>query len=44
MKKCMDDDDMPPVGDAAMGGPCEFCTYARSRTELTLQALPNKAA
>lgn len=31
--------DMPPIGTAAMGGPCEHCTYARSRTELTLQAL-----
>lgn len=36
MKACMESDDMPPVGDAAMGGPCEFCTYARARTELTL--------
>jgi hypothetical protein len=39
MKACIDSDDMPPVGDAAMGGPCEFCTYARARTELTLNAL-----
>lgn len=39
MKDCLDDDDMPPVGEAAMGGDCEFCTYARSRTELTLKAL-----
>jgi hypothetical protein len=22
-----------------MGGDCEFCTYARSRTQLTLDAL-----
>jgi CRISPR/Cas system-associated exonuclease Cas4 (RecB family) len=36
MKKCMDSDEMPPVGEAAMGGDCEFCTYARKRTELTL--------
>lgn len=36
MKVCMDSDDMPPVGDNIMGGPCEFCTYARARTELTL--------
>jgi CRISPR/Cas system-associated exonuclease Cas4 (RecB family) len=36
MKACMESDTMPPVGDAAMGGPCEFCTYARARTELTL--------
>jgi len=39
MKKCMDSDEMPPVGDAAMGGPCEHCMYARARTELTLKAL-----
>lgn len=39
MKACMDSDDMPAIGTAAMGGPCEFCSYARSRTELTLAAL-----
>jgi len=39
MKACLDDDTMPPVGQAAMGGDCEFCTYARSRTELTLKHL-----
>jgi hypothetical protein len=48
MKACMDSDDMPPIGTAAMGGPCEFCTYARARTELTLGHLkkngsPSKA-
>jgi len=39
MKACMEKEDMPPVGDAAMGGPCEFCSYARTRTELTLKHL-----
>lgn len=39
MKACMEKADMPPVGDAAMGGPCEFCTYAKTRTELTLAHL-----
>jgi len=39
MKACMESDDMPPVGEAAMGGPCEFCSYARARTELTLKEL-----
>jgi CRISPR/Cas system-associated exonuclease Cas4 (RecB family) len=39
MKKCMDGDAMPSVGTAAMGGECEHCAYARSRTELTLEAL-----
>ena len=37
MKACMEADSMPAVGTAAMGGPCEFCTYARARTELTLK-------
>jgi CRISPR/Cas system-associated exonuclease Cas4 (RecB family) len=39
IKQCMDSEDMPAVGEAAMGGPCEFCTYARARTELTIQSL-----
>lgn len=41
MKQCLDGD-MPAVGTAAMGGDCEFCTYARARTELTLGAIQNK--
>jgi CRISPR/Cas system-associated exonuclease Cas4 (RecB family) len=43
MKSCIDSDDLPPVGEAAMGGPCEFCTYARARTELTLGHLRQKS-
>ena len=39
MKACMDSDKMPPVGSSIMGGPCEYCAYARSRTELTLKSL-----
>ncbi len=35
MKECLEGD-IPEVGVAAMGGPCDFCTYARARTELTL--------
>jgi hypothetical protein len=42
MKQCLESDDMPPVGVAAMGGACEFCMYAKARTELTLQALQAK--
>lgn len=42
MKKCMEADDMPAVGTAAMGGPCEFCEYARKRTELTIKHLQKK--
>lgn len=39
MKKCMDDEKMPDTGSAAMGGPCDYCEYAKSRTLLTLKAL-----
>jgi CRISPR/Cas system-associated exonuclease Cas4 (RecB family) len=42
MKECLEGD-MPPVGTAAMGGECEHCAYARSRTMLTLQALKDRA-
>lgn len=36
------ENDIPDIGTAAMGGPCDFCSYARSRTELTLAALQAK--
>lgn len=39
MKKCMDGNKMPPIGESIMGGPCEFCMYARKRTELTIKEL-----
>lgn len=39
MKECMNSDEMPTVGTAAMGGECDFCSYARSRTELTIKAI-----
>lgn len=42
MKDCLEDDSMPPIGVAAMGGDCDFCTYARSRTELTLKDIQAK--
>ncbi len=42
MKACIENDDMPPVGQAAMGGDCDFCTYARARTEITLKELQTK--
>lgn len=44
MKACLENDAMPPVGQAAMGGDCDFCSYARSRTELTLQDIQSKKA
>ncbi len=34
--------DMPEVGTAAMGGPCDFCEYARQRTKLTLDHIKAK--
>ena len=42
MKECLEGD-IPAVGVAAMGGECDFCSYARSRTELTLQSLKKKS-
>jgi len=36
MKKCLEGE-MPEVGVAIMGGTCEFCEYAKKRTELTLK-------
>lgn len=44
MKDCLEAADMPAIGTAAMGGPCEFCTYARQRTELTLNHFQSKKA
>lgn len=41
MKKCMDGE-MPAVGKAAMGGDCDYCMYAKARTELTLKAIQKK--
>ena len=41
MKDCLEGD-MPAVGTAAMGGECDYCAYARSRTELTLKALSSR--
>ena len=41
MKECMESG-MPEVGQAAMGGDCDFCTYARARTELTIKAINSR--
>jgi hypothetical protein len=45
IKACLDNDDMPPVGRNLMdqSKDCEFCTYAKSRTELTLDHIKNKS-
>lgn len=42
MKDCLEGE-MPGVGTAAMGGPCEFCEYAKKRTELTVKHLQKKS-
>lgn len=39
MKACMESDKMPLMGVSTMGGDCDFCSYARSRTELTVKHL-----
>jgi CRISPR/Cas system-associated exonuclease Cas4 (RecB family) len=44
LKDTLEQESMPEVGSAVMGGPCDFCTYARSRTELTIEALQAKKA
>lgn len=42
IKECMDGN-MPAVGQAAMGGECDFCSYARRRTELTFEHVAKQA-
>ncbi|MCA9327067.1 PD-(D/E)XK nuclease family protein [Candidatus Saccharibacteria bacterium] len=44
MKACMDSDTMPDVGRQVMDASkdCEYCTYARARTELTVEALQKR--
>lgn len=41
MKACMEGD-IPAVGKSIMGGDCEFCTYARQRTDLTIAAIKQR--
>jgi CRISPR/Cas system-associated exonuclease Cas4 (RecB family) len=38
IKDCLDGD-LPEVGTAAMGGECDFCSYAKARTQMTIDAL-----
>ncbi len=42
IKACLENNTMPSIGKAAMGGDCDFCTYAKARTELTVKALSNR--
>jgi CRISPR/Cas system-associated exonuclease Cas4 (RecB family) len=39
-KKCLEGE-IPSVGKSIMGGECEYCAYARQRTELTLEHIKN---
>lgn len=38
IKECLESE-MPEVGRGYMGNGCEYCAYAKSRTELTIKAL-----
>ncbi len=40
MKVCLEGD-LPEVGTAAMGGECDYCLYAKKRTELTINYFRN---
>jgi CRISPR/Cas system-associated exonuclease Cas4 (RecB family) len=40
IKSCLEGP-IPAVGTSIMGGECEHCAYARSRTELTLEHIKN---
>ena len=42
IKKVLDGP-IPEVGNSAMGGVCEFCEYAKKRTQMTLSLLPKKS-
>lgn len=35
IKNCLESE-MPAVGDSIMGGECEYCSYAKARTQLTV--------
>lgn len=38
IKDCLEAD-LPPVGNGPLGQGCSYCAYARSRTELTIEAI-----
>ena len=42
IKKCLEGPIPDKIGTAVMGGECEFCTYAKARTQLTLNHLQHK--
>jgi len=44
IKECLESDEMPPVGKDVMDSrkDCEYCSYAKARTQLTLDAVAKK--
>jgi CRISPR/Cas system-associated exonuclease Cas4 (RecB family) len=43
MKKCLEGGMPDKIGVATMGGDCEHCTYAKARTQITVDYLTKKA-
>jgi len=39
IKACLESDEIPPVGTRLMGGACDYCAYARARTQMALAAI-----
>jgi CRISPR/Cas system-associated exonuclease Cas4 (RecB family) len=42
IKKCLEGPMPDKIGKAVMGGDCEYCTYAKARTQLTVDYLNKK--
>ncbi len=42
LKSCLEGD-IPEVGTGPLGNGCDYCKYARSRTELTIKALQSRS-
>lgn len=42
IKEALVSDVIPPVGKSFFGDACEFCTYSKKRTEITLKAMDKK--
>jgi CRISPR/Cas system-associated exonuclease Cas4 (RecB family) len=43
IKECLEGNMPKGIGTAVMGGACEYCTYAKARTQLTINHLTNKS-
>ena len=44
IKECLEGDMPDEIGTAAMGGQCEFCLYAKARTQLTIDFINKRTA